>query len=166
MNPGRFTLVAEAASIRIRGGILALLDAIRTSPSVHPIPELEASAEELARTLRIAGRVRFAFRLAGKVLLVFAITATIYEICVAEDTLEAVIVSAAGWAGAIGAAATFSAFWTPADVAGPWAWAGHGVGVLVAGGIGYWIGSETTRYIYRLTIQNRAQVHSGPEGGF
>lgn len=30
------------------------------------------------------------------------------------------------------------------------AWALHGVGTLVAGGIGYWIGSETTRYVYEL----------------
>jgi hypothetical protein len=28
------------------------------------------------------------------------------------------------------------------------------VGVLVAGGIGYWIGSETTRTVYELIVEN------------
>lgn len=156
-NPGRFTVVADAARIRIRGGLRALLDIIRASPRAEPVPALGAT-EELARTLRAAGRVRSVFRFAGKIFLVVAITATVVEIITAEDTLEAVITSAVGWAGAIGGAAAFSALWTPVDVAGPWAWAAHGVGALVAGGIGFWVGSEVTRYVYRLTIRERAQI--------
>ena len=52
------------------------------------------------------------------------------------------------------AAAGFAEVFAPADVAGPWAWAAHGVGVLIAGGIGYWIGSSTTRTIYEILVED------------
>jgi hypothetical protein len=157
---GRFKVVADAARIRLRGGLSVLLDTIRTSPSVKPVPELEAAAEQLARSLRSAGKVRAVLRVGGKILIVIAIAATLLEIITAEDKLEAVIVSAVGWAGAVGGAAAFGALWTPADVAGPWAWAVHGVGMLLAGGIGFWVGSETTRYVYRLAVSSRGQVEA------
>ncbi|MGE6763248.1 hypothetical protein ACQKGO_34875 [Corallococcus interemptor] len=98
------------------------------------------------------------FRVGGKILIVVAIAVDVLEIIIAEDHLEAALVSLSGWAGAAAASAAFSAFWTPADVAGPWAWAGHGVGMLVSGGIGYWVGSSTTRYVYRLVVQHRGQI--------
>jgi hypothetical protein len=47
----------------------------------------------------------------------------------------------------------FVAYWTPADAAGPWAWAAHGVGTLIAGGVGYWLGSKVTRHIYELVVE-------------
>lgn len=156
--PGRFRLVADASRIRVRGGVRALLDAVRASPSVQPVPALEGSVEELARTLRAAGRVRSAFRIGGRILIVVAIAVDVYEIVIAEDHLEATLVSLSGWAGAAAGATAFSALWTPADVAGPWAWAAHGVGALVAGGIGYWAGSSTTRYVYRLIVRSRGRV--------
>jgi hypothetical protein len=108
--------------------------------------------------MRAAGRVRSAFRIGGKILIVVAIAVDIYEIAIAEDQLEATLVSLSGWAGAAAGSAAFSALWTPADVAGPWAWAAHGVGALVAGGIGYWAGSSTTRYVYRLIVRSRGRV--------
>ena len=46
-----------------------------------------------------------------------------------------------------------SAWWTPADAAGPVAWVIHGVGTLVAGGVGYFVGSEATTYIYELIVE-------------
>jgi hypothetical protein len=159
-NPGRFAIIADATRIRLRGGLRALLDAIRASPSARPVPELAESAEQLARRLHVAGRVRYAFRIGGRILLVFAIANDLYQIVTAEDHLEATLVSASGWAGATAGAAAFSALWTPADVAGPWAWAGHGVGVLVSGAIGYWIGSETTRYVYRLIVRSNGQLRA------
>src|SRR5271155_3385977 len=62
---------------------------------------------------------------------------------------------------ATAAGAAFAAWWTPADVAGPWAWAGHGVGTLVAGGVGYWLGSSVTRTIYELVAEGDAEPGAG-----
>ena len=53
------------------------------------------------------------------------------------------------------AGSTFAAWYTPADAAGPWAWAGHGVGTLVAGGIGYYVGSEVTENVYELVVDEK-----------
>jgi hypothetical protein len=55
---------------------------------------------------------------------------------------------------AIAGAAAFAAWFAPGDAAGPWAWAAHGVGTLIAGGVGYWAGSTTTRTIYELVVEN------------
>lgn len=157
-SPGRFTLAADAARIRLRGGLTALLDALRGTPGIRPVPELEQSAAELTAALRVAGQVRSVLRIGGRILIVVAVAHDLYEIITAEDHLEATLVSATGWAGAGAASAGFSALWTPADTAGPWAWLGHGVGVLVSGGIGYWAGSSTTRYVYRLIVHKRGRV--------
>jgi hypothetical protein len=108
------------------------------------------AAEALAKKQKWAGRVRGVFRYGGRILLVVAVANDSYRIYQAEDKLKAVLTTAAGWGGAIAAGGAFAAWFTPADTAGPGAWALHGVGTLVAGGIGYWIGSETVRYIYEL----------------
>lgn len=76
-----------------------------------------------------------------------------YEVYTAQNRTKAMVTSVGGWVGASAAAAANAAWWTPADVAGPWAWAGHGVGTLISGGIGYWIGSETMRTIYELVLE-------------
>jgi hypothetical protein len=154
--PGRFKIVADAAKIRVRGGVMSLIDALR--PSASPVPALEAEAAALARSLRLAGQVRTVFRVGGKIVIVVAIAVDFYSIIVAEDKVEAVLSSVGGWAGAYAAGAAFAAWWTPADVAGPWAWAGHGVGTLIAGGVGYWVGSGITRTIYRLVVVNQGTV--------
>jgi hypothetical protein len=86
-------------------------------------------------------------------LIVVGVTLDLIKIYRAQDKLKAVVTSAGGWAGATAAGAAFAAYWTPADAAGPWAWAVHGVGTLVAGGVGYWIGSEITRYVYELVAE-------------
>jgi hypothetical protein len=160
--PGRFTVVADAANIRVRGGPMPLVQAIEAAGGGARVAPLEASAAELAQTMRFTGRLRTALRVGGKVLIVVAVAVDLYEIIIAEDHLEATIVSLAGWGGAAAGAAAFSALWTPADVAGPWAWAGHGVGMLVSGAVGYWAGAETTRYVYRLVVHSRGQVSAAP----
>jgi hypothetical protein len=71
------------------------------------------------------------------------------DVVVFKATLTAV----SGWTAATAAGAAFAAYWTPADAAGPWAWAAHGVGTLIAGGIGYWFGSTVTRNIYELVVE-------------
>ena len=157
-EPGRFKVVAEAAKIRVKGGVKPLLDAV--APHASPVPALEAEAAALAKTLGQAAKVRTVFRVGGRILIVFAVAHDIYRIIVAEDKQEAVFTTVGGWAGASAGAAAFAAIWTPADVAGPWAWAIHGVGTLVAGGIGYWAGSEVTRIVYRLTVISQADIRA------
>jgi outer membrane protein OmpA-like peptidoglycan-associated protein len=149
---GKFAVVADAAKIRLKGGPGLLVDALEKSGAkVEPVV-LEAT-EALASKLKWAGRVRTAFRFGGRILIVVAIALDAYKIYRAQDRIKAVIESVGGWAGATAGAAAFAAYWTPADVAGPWAWAVHGVGTLVAGGIGYWLGSKITRTIYEITVE-------------
>lgn len=149
---GKFLVVADAAKIRLKGGPTAILAQLEGS-GLKAEPVLIEAAEAMATKLKWAGRVRTVFRYGGRVMIVVAIAADTYKIYHAQDKTKAVIETAAGWAGATAAAAAFAAWWTPADVAGPWAWAIHGVGTLVSGGVGYWVGSETARTIYELTLE-------------
>ena len=42
--------------------------------------------------------------------------------------------------------------WTPADAAGVQAWVGHGVGTVVAGGVGYYVGESIAETIYDYAV--------------
>ena len=68
--------------------------------------------------------------------------------------MKAVVESAGGWTGATMAVAGFSEIFGAAYILGPWAWAADGVGALVAGGIGFWVGSSTTRTIYEIIVED------------
>ncbi|WP_460707423.1 eCIS core domain-containing protein [Myceligenerans halotolerans] len=156
---GRFAVVRDASRIRIRGGVSTVLASLRTvGEPVNPI--LTAAAEEAATQQRWAGRVRGVFHYGGKVLIVVGLVNDTYRIITAEDRTREVISVAGGWAGATAAGAAFAYWYTPADVAGPWAWVGHGVGTLLAGGIGYFLGSETTTTIYELVIEDDEETES------
>ncbi|MBD5788250.1 DUF4157 domain-containing protein [Cellulosimicrobium terreum] len=148
---GRFAVVRDAAKIRIRGGATTVLAALRNVGEAAD-PVLAAAAEEAAIRNRWSGRVRGVFRYGGRVLIVIGLANDAYRIVTAEDTTREVLSVAGGWAGATAAGAAFAYWYTPADVAGPWAWLGHGVGTLLAGGIGYFIGSEATTTVYELVI--------------
>ena len=150
---GRFGVVADASKIRLRGGVGRLLEMLQRS-GVRPDPTLTAAAGELATRQRWAGRVRGAFHYGGRVLIVVALVNDSYRIYTARNQTRAIISTAGGWAGAIAAGALFAKVWTPADAAGPVAWAVHGVGTLVAGGIGYFVGSESTTYVYELVTED------------
>ncbi len=149
---GKFLVVADAAKIQVKGGMTAVVEALEASGAkVEPV--VAQAVEQTAIRLKWAGRVRGAFRYGGRILIVVAIAADVYRIYHARDKVKAIVESAGGWTGATMAAAGFSEVFAPADVAGPWAWAAHGVGLLVAGGIGYWIGSSTTRTIYEIIVE-------------
>jgi hypothetical protein len=146
---GAFLVVADGSKIQIKGGIEAVVRALETSGhGVEPVV-LEA-ATKLATRMKWAGRVRAGFRYGGRILLVLAVAADTFYIHQATDQKKAVVSVAGGWVGATAMASAFATWFTPADVAGPWAWAAHGVGTLIAGGIGYWVGSKTTSTIYEL----------------
>jgi hypothetical protein len=151
-TPGKFTVVVDPTKVQVKGGVGALVDSLaKQGVGVEP-PILEA-AEALAKQQKWVGRVKGAFRYGGRILIVVAVALDIWKIYRAEDKTKAVIVTLGGWAGATAGAASFAAWFAPADTAGPWAWAAHGVGTLVSGAIGYWIGSETTRIIYELAVE-------------
>ncbi|MFT3771449.1 MAG: DUF4157 domain-containing protein [Minicystis sp.] len=130
---GKFAVVSDPAKIQLKGGPGKLIEALESTPAKAEPVVIEA-AEAVATKLKWAGKVRTAFRLGGKILIVVAVAMDLWKIYRAEDKKKAVLTTVAGWAGASAAGAAFAAFWTPADTAGPWAWAGHGVGTLVAGG--------------------------------
>lgn len=149
---GKFLVVADASKIQIKGGMSSVVSALESAGKpVEPV--VKEAAEKMASRMKWTGRVKTVFRYGGKVLIVVAVAADIYKVYVAEDKAKAVITSVGGWAGASIGAAAFAAWWTPADVAGPWAWVGHGVGTLASGAIGYWIGSESMRIIYELVLE-------------
>lgn len=149
---GKFGIVADASKVHIKGGPQALLETLQKAGTPAEAPVVEA-AEALAAKMKWAGRVKSVFRYGGKVLIVVAIAQDAVKIYYAHDHVKAVVESAGGWIGATAAAEAFAAWWTPADVAGPWAWVAHGVGTLVSGGVGYWIGSGITRTVYELVAE-------------
>lgn len=149
---GKFTVVADANKITLMGGTAPLVDAL-AKEGVGAEPVVVEAAEALASKMKWAGRVRGVFRYGGRLLIVIGVTADLIRIYRAHDRLKATLTAVSGWAAATAAGAAFAAYWTPADVAGPWAWAAHGVGTLIAGGIGYWFGSTVTRYIYELVVE-------------
>ena len=150
---GKFLVVADAAKIQVKGGMTAVVEALEAGGAkVEPV--IAEAIEQTAIRLKWVGRVRGAFRYGGRILIVVAIAADVYRIYHARDKVKAIVESAGGWTGATMAAAGFSEVFAPADAAGPWAWAAHGVGLLIAGGIGYWIGSSTTRTIYEIIVED------------
>ena len=150
-GPGRYGVFADPSIIKVEGGIEGLVTKLE-SQGLTAEPVVQEASEALMKKQRQAGRVRAVFKYGGRILIVYAIAADVYKIYHAENKEKAVITSAGGWVGASAASIAFAAWFTPADVAGPVAWAIHGVGTLVAGGIGYWFGSSATRYIYELVL--------------
>jgi len=125
---------------------------LRDKPSAQvPQSVVQAAQEELKRVGQVA-KVRAVFRIGGGVLMVVGAIADGYAIYRAKDRVRETVRVVGGWTGALAAGAAFSAFFAPADVAGPWAWVAHGAGALVAGGVGYWVGSESTIFVYELVI--------------
>jgi hypothetical protein len=150
---GKFAVVTDATKIQVKGGVEGLVQRLSGQGVSAEPPVLEA-AEVLAKRAKWAGRVRGVFRYGGRILIVVGIAADVWKVYHARDKVKAVVESAGGWAGATAGAAAFAAWFAPGDAAGPWAWAAHGVGTLIAGGVGYWAGSETTRTIYELVVEN------------
>lgn len=148
---GRFFVTSDATHVRVRGGVPAVMDALKAAGHSAEPGVLEA-AERLASRQAANARVQGAFRIGGRVLLVVGAGIDTYRIITATDRPRVVTEVAGGWAGAIGAAAAFSAWYVPADAAGPLAWVGHGLGVLAAGAFGYWAGSTATRTVYDLVV--------------
>ena len=133
--------------------------AINTSgQGVSAEPPVLEAAEALAKRAKWAGRVRGVFRYGGRILIIVGIAADAWKVYHARDKVKAVVDSAGGWAGATAGPAAFAAWFAPGDAAGPWAWAAHGVGTLIAGGVGYWAGSTTTRTIYELAVRTRMPI--------
>lgn len=150
---GKFAVVTDATKIQVKGGVEGLVQRL-SGQGVSAEPPLLEAAEALAKRAKWAGRVRGVFRYGGRILIVVGIAAEVWKVYHARDKVKAVVESAGGWAGATAGAAAFAAWFAPADAAGPWAWAAHGVGTLIAGGVGYWVGSETTRTIYEMVVEN------------
>lgn len=152
---GEFTLTSVAENVRLpKGSAAQLVEAIKTNAAPAEPGVLEA-AEKLASQEKWGGRVQGAFRVGGKVLIVVGIAADAYRIYTATDKVKTSVEVAGGWAGAAAAGGAFAAWYTPADVAGPWAWLGHGVGTLVAGGVGYFAGSHIAKSVYEITVEGK-----------
>ena len=152
---GEFTLTNRAENVRLpKGAAAELVEAIKARAAPAEAGVLEA-AEQLAAREKWVGHVQGAFRVGGRVLIVVGVAADAYRIYTATDKVKTSVEVAGGWGGATLAAGAFATWYAPADVAGPWAWAGHAVGTLVAGGAGYFIGSNVARTIYELTVEGK-----------
>jgi RHS repeat-associated protein len=153
---GTFVVVAEGAkgTISLKGGAEPLLKMLKETPGIAVEPEVVASLEAAVKTKKAAARVRGAFRIGGKVFLVIGLARDGYEIWTAENKAKTITTKAGGWTGAFAASGAFSLWYLPADTAGPWAWAVHGVGSFGAGAIGYWAGSEITEIFYEWAVES------------
>ncbi|MBK1688752.1 hypothetical protein [Rubrivivax gelatinosus] len=152
---GEFTLTSRAENVRLaRNGAASLVELLKAQ-STPVEPGVMDAVDKLATQEKWVGRVQGAFRVGGKVLIVVGAAQDGWRIYTAQDKAKTTVEVAGGWAGAMAAGSTFAAWYTPADAAGPWAWVGHGVGTLVAGGVGYFAGSQAARSAYELTIEGR-----------
>jgi hypothetical protein len=148
---GKFLVVADRTKVNVKGGMSTVVKALENS-AIKAEPIVIQAAKKLI-SQRNLGRVQGVFKYGGRILIIVALAGEAYKIYHAENKVKAVVESTGGWVGASAGAAAFAAWFAPADVVGPWAWAIHGVGTLIAGGVGYWIGSETTRTIYELVLE-------------
>ena len=149
---GEFTLTSRADAVRIKGGSQALLKII-TEHGAPAEPGVLEAAKKLAISEKWGGRVQGAFRVGGKVLIVVGIGLDAYKIYTASNKAKAVAEVAGGWTAATLAGSAFAAEFAPADVAGPVAWAIHGIGTLVVGGVAYYFGSKAGGTIYELATE-------------
>jgi hypothetical protein len=152
---GEFTLTSKAENVRLaKGATTQLVEAIQSKGK--PVePQVLEAAKDLATKEKWTGRVQGAFRVGGKVLIVVGALADGYRIYTATDKVKTTVEVAGGWTGAALAGGAFATWFAPADAAGPWAWAAHGVGTLGAGAIGYFAGSEITKTVYELTVEGK-----------
>jgi hypothetical protein len=148
---GKFLVVADRTKVNVKGGMSTVVKALENS-AIKAEPIVIQAAKKLI-SQRNLGRVQGVFKYGGRILIIVALAGEAYKIYHAENKVKAVVESTGGWVGASAGAAAFAAWFAPVDVVGPWAWAIHGVGTLIAGGVGYWIGSETTRTIYELVLE-------------
>jgi len=145
---GQFTLVRNSADITIPGGLSTLRDAIQRQVAQGSLaPEEAVVLDKAASRLLWAGRVRGGFRVLGRAGMAGAALYDGYRFVKSDDKVKTGASSLGGWGGAVLAGEIFAVAWTPADVAGPWAWAAHGVGTLLAGGLGYFGGSSFTGWL-------------------
>ncbi|WP_291431589.1 DUF4157 domain-containing protein [Deinococcus sp.] len=151
---GEFAVVTDPRKIKVKTSVGELIRSLNRSGYLVEKPIQEAS-EKLIKSAQIKGVVKGVYRYGGRLLIVVAVAGDIYQIYHAKDKKLAVVESVGGWAGATAAGSAFAVWFTPADVAGWPAWIAHGVGTLVAGGLGYWVGSKTTRTIYQLTLEGK-----------
>jgi hypothetical protein len=151
-KPGKTIAIADPKQITIKGGVGSVIEALQAQG--HEVdPTLKEASKELIRRRNASAKVKAVFKYGGRVLIVVGAAADLYRIYRAENKLKETVKVAGGWVGAGLFASAFAAWWTPADVAGPVAWAIHGVGTLVAGGVGYFVGSESVAYVYELVLE-------------
>jgi hypothetical protein len=148
---GEFTLTARADAVSVKGGAQTVLDLLKAQ-GAKPEPGLLEAAEKVASREKWVGRVQGVLRYGGRVLIIVGAVADGYRIYSAQDRTRETVRVAGGWGGAIAAGSMFSAWYAPADAAGPWAWVGHGVGALVAGGVGYFAASDVAERVYDLVV--------------
>jgi hypothetical protein len=148
---GKFAVVADASKMSLKGGLGPLIASLKQA-GVTADPVVVSASQEWARQKNV-GRVQTVFKWGGRLLIVVGIAADGYKIYRAENKLKETAKVVGGWGGAALFSAAFATWFAPADVAGPGAWVIHGVGTLVAGGVGYFVGSNTTQYLYELVVE-------------
>lgn len=156
-SDGVFTLTSRADAVKVQGGTRALLDIIKLKGTLAE-PRLVEAAEKVAAQERWVGRVQGVFRVGGRVLIVVGLAADGYRIYQAEDRAKETVRAAGGWVGAWALGSTFATWFAPADAAGPWAWAAHGLGTLGAGALGYFGGERLAESAYELVIEGNPIV--------
>lgn len=167
---GRFLVVTNQSKISVTA------DAIMKGMDKAGLSVSNTTREALQTTLKeakVSGKynigaadVRNAFRIGGRILTIVGASADAYKIYHATDKWKTGAEVAGGWSGGIAAASTFSAWFAPADTAGPLAWALHGVGSLAAFALGYNLGSKAASKLYEVTFSDLNSTQHSSFGGF
>jgi len=151
-KPGKTIAIADPKRIKIKGGVGTLLETLKQQGH-EAEPTVKEAAKELMRQKKGVSTVKAVFKYGGRVLIVVGVALDVYKIHRAENKLKETVKVVGGWTAAGIFAGAFAAWWTPVDSAGPVAWVIHGVGTLLAGGVGYIVGSESVAYVYELVLE-------------
>ena len=153
---GRFLLTTDSGRIQVQpDAIMSAMGRASAPVDGRIAAAVEGSLQQarLEGRLGEAARVRNLWRIGGRLMIVVGAAADTIRIIEAEDKPRTITSVAGGWTGATIAGSAAGAWFAPADIAGPWAWAGHGVVVVVAGAGGYMLGSEVTETVYDITFK-------------
>lgn len=149
---GSFIVVRDPSDVHVPDAVPRLVETL-VRHGMEAEPYVLKAASVLIATMKEAGQVRAAFQIGGRVLLVIKLAKDTYKIVHARNKVKASVEVIGGWAGAAAAGSTFAHFFVPAHLmAGPAGWAMHGIGTVLAGAFGYWIGTSVCTWAYELVV--------------
>lgn len=149
---GRFLIVPKAKDMRVKGGLVSLIDSLKAQGFASDAVDERIAAKEIAKR-RNWGKVVRCVKWGGKVLIVVGVATDVYEVYRAKNKVKAVVTKVGGWAGAWAGATAAGIVFAPAEAAPGPGTVVHGAVIIGSGVVGYFVGSATTRKVYELVVE-------------